>query len=195
MLKSAALLLTASVAIALAACGGRNDAAATIPTSALAPAVSSAAQPVAGVFPAKTIGEELPSEGVGTHVDPTWGKVGGFTQSGKAQVLAFAPNTKITVENLSKSIPHTFNWVATVTKPPAHFPSNPSLSFSPHGGGIFGAHFASGQLNPGKKITVTLAHPGQYLIGCAFHYSEGMQDVLRVVAGATPGPAMTFVLH
>ncbi|HXM06078.1 MAG TPA: hypothetical protein VN936_01375, partial [Candidatus Acidoferrum sp.] len=58
-------------------------------------------------MPKNFIGEELPSEGVGTVDDPTWGKVGGFTQTMKAQVMAFPPGTKLTIKNLSKSIPHT----------------------------------------------------------------------------------------
>ncbi|MBV8490918.1 MAG: hypothetical protein JO199_10360 [Candidatus Eremiobacteraeota bacterium] len=177
--------LAVAGACALAACGARNDTAAAIPnTQGNAPMF----EIVKVAFPKNAVGEELPSEGVGSVKDPTWGTVGGFTQSGKAQVLAFPPGTKITIRNLSKSLPHTFNWVATVAKPPAHFPSNPSLSFSAHGGDVFGKDYASGEIMPGKTVTVELSKPGTYLIGCAFHYSEGMQDVIRVVAHATPGP-------
>ena len=140
------------------------------------------------LLPKNTIGEELPSEGVGSTKDPTWGQVGGFTQTSHAQVLAFPPKTTVTIENLSGSIPHTFNVVQAAGKPPAHFPSNPTLSFTPHGNGVLGLGYASGAINPGKSVKVKLLHAGTYLIGCAFHYSEGMQDVIRVVAGATPGP-------
>jgi plastocyanin len=52
--------------------------------------------------------------------------------------------------------------------------------------------YASGSIAPGKSVTVTLSNTGIYLIGCAFHYSEGMQDVIEVKAHATPGP--TFAL-
>ncbi len=168
----------------LAACGGRGVATPAMPDTALSNAPAPAA-----AFPADTIGEELPSEGVGTMKDPTWGTIGGFTQSGHAQVLAFAPGTTITIRNLSHSVPHTFNFVAVAGKPPAHFPGNPALSFSPHGGHVFGKGFASGTIEPGRSISVKLSKPGTYLIGCAFHYSEGMQDVIRVVPGATPGPS------
>ncbi len=44
---------------------------------------------------------------------------------------------------------------------------------------------------PGKSVTVTLGTSGMYLIGCHFHYHEGMQDVLVVAKGATPGPQAT----
>ena len=142
-------------------------------------------------MPKKFIGEELPSEGVGTVTDPTWGKVGGFTQTVKAQVLAFPPGTKLTIKNLSKSIPHTLNVVMKAGKPPAKFPSNPSLTTQPEGNGILGVGYASGVIEPGKSITVTLSKKGIYLIGCAFHYSEGMMDVIEVKAGATPGPQGT----
>ena len=33
-------------------------------------------------------------------------------------------------------------------------------------------------IEPGKSVTVTLSKAGTYLIGCAFHYGEGMHDVL-----------------
>ncbi len=40
--------------------------------------------------------------------------------------------------------------------------------------------YASGTINPGASVTVTLSKPGIYLIGCAFHYIElNMRDVIR----------------
>ena len=97
--------LTALAAIlALAACGGSNGSTASqsgnMMTMPMGPDMVMQAK-----LPKDTIGEELPSEGVGTENDPTWGTVGGYTQTKKAQVLAFPPGTKITIINLSKSIP------------------------------------------------------------------------------------------
>jgi plastocyanin len=51
--------------------------------------------------------------------------------------------------------------------------------------------YASGAIQPGKSVTVVLSKPGNYLIGCAFHYHEGMQDVIVVKKNATPGPQGT----
>lgn len=189
MNKYASISCTAAI-IALAACGSQNAAssAAGLGSPAL-PAIAFDAAPATGNLPKDTIGEELPSEGVGTEKDPTWGLVGGFTQTKHAQVLAFAPGTKITIRNLSGSFPHTLDVVELAGKPPAHFPSNPTLSFNAAGNGQLGKGYASGTIEPGKSVTVTLSKPGTYLIGCAFHYSEGMQDVIRVVAKATPGPS------
>ncbi len=48
-----------------------------------------------------------------------------------------------------------------------------------------------GPIEPGKSITVTLATEGTFLIECAFHYKEGMQDVLIVKANQKPGPQGT----
>jgi len=179
----------AVIACALAACGGNMSPNANPGTSFVQ---SLGPQTVLHfALPANTIGEELPSEGVKTKQDPTWGLVGGFTQSTTAQVLAFPPGTKVTIENLSKTYSHTLDVVAKRTKPPAKFPKNPSLPVGAMGNGILGIGYASGSISPGKSVTVTLSNKGTYLIGCAFHYHEGMQDVIRVAAKATPGP--TFV--
>lgn len=177
----------ATIACALAACGGS-----TVPmTSASGTTLVRTLghdTTLQFTLPKNTIGEELPSEGVKTKKDPTWGSVGGFTQSTTAQVLAFPPGTKVTIKNLSGAISHTLNVVAKRTKPPANFPANPSLSTQPHGGNVLALGYASGVISPGKSITVTLSNKGNYLIGCAFHYHDGMQDVVRVFARATPGP-------
>jgi len=187
MKKSGGVAL-AAIACALAACGGNAN---VPPTAASATTfVQSFGRDTTLHFtlPANTIGEELPGEGVKTKQDPTWGLVGGFTQSTTAQVLAFPPGTKVTIKNLSGSLSHTLDVVAKRRRPPANFPSNPSLPVPPHGNGILGLGYASGAISPGKSITVTLSNKGNYLIGCAFHYHEGMQDVIRVSARATPGP-------
>jgi plastocyanin len=176
-------LLTA--ACVLAACGGRTGAG---PAGAgLTPSLG-AQTSIRFTLPKNTIGAELPSEGVGTENDPTWGTVGGYTQSTKAQVLAFPPGTTVTFQNLSGSIPHTLDVVMKVKGPPAHFPPNPTLSIPAKGNGVLAKGYASGAISPGKSVSIKLLNKGNYLIGCAFHYHEGMQDVIRVLPHATPGP-------
>jgi plastocyanin len=138
-----------------------------------------------------TIGEELPFEGLGTIKDSHWqATLGGYTQQQFSQALGFPPGTKITIKNLSSSMQHTLNVVAKVAGPPANFPPNPSLPLNPSGGKLKKG-YASGAINPGKSVMVTLGKAGNYLIGCHFHYHEGMQDVLVVANGATPGPQAT----
>jgi protein SCO1 len=140
-------------------------------------------------LPSAAIGVAIPSGKIGVENDPAWGSVGGYTQQKTSQVLAFAPGAKITIENLSSTTPHTLNVIAKTNGPPPNWPTNPRLTFSPRGNGILGSGYASGSLNPGTSVTVTLSKPGIYLIGCAYHYlSNSMRDVIEVVAGATPGP-------
>lgn len=170
----------------LAACGGGRSSAVSSSLTPAMPFEVSFALP--DNLPKHTIGEELPSEGVGSRKDPTWGKIGGFTQTKKAQVLAFPPGTTVTIRNLTNNDEHTLDVVGKAGKPPAHFPANPSLSFSAKGGGKLGIGYASGILGPGKSVKAKLVKAGTYLIGCAFHYDEGMRDVIVVKAGATPGP-------
>lgn len=172
-------------ALALAACGGRGGVSPA--GGGLTPAIGSE-MAITFTLPKNTVGAELPSEGVGSFTDPTWGKIGGYTQSTTAQVLAFPPGVTITFTNLSSTHPHTLNVVKKVLGPPAHFPLNPSLPTQPMGNGILGKGFASGSVSPGKSVSIKLLNKGNYLIGCAFHYHEGMQDVIRVNAHATPGP-------
>jgi protein SCO1 len=140
-------------------------------------------------LPSAAIGVAIPTGKIGVENDPVWGTISGYTQSKTSQVLAFPPGAKITIENLSSNTPHTLNVIATRTGPPPDFPSNPDLTFSPRGNGVLGPDYATGSLNPGQSVTVTLSKPGIYLIGCAYHYIEfNMRDVIQVVAGATPGP-------
>ncbi len=147
---------------------------------------------VDAVLPKNAIGEELPTEGVGSIKSKKWvALLGGFTQTTYSQALGFPPGTKITIHNLSKSITHTLDVVKVITKPPAIFPSSPKLSVPAKGAGKLEAGYASGPIKPGKTVTVTLEKAGIYLIGCAFHYHEGMRDVLVVQPHATPGPQAT----
>jgi len=81
--------------------------------------------------------------------------------------------------------------VKVIEKPPAVFPKNPNLSVPARGNGKLEGGYASGPIKPGKTVTVTLVKAGTYLIGCAFHYNEGMRDVLVVAKGAAPGPQAT----
>jgi protein SCO1/2 len=135
------------------------------------------------------IGIAIPSGKIGVVNDPTWGSVGGYTQRHTSQVLAFPPNSKITITNLSSSTQHTLNVIALNNTPPPNWPASPSLSINPSGNGVLGVGYASGIINGGKSVTVKLTKPGIYLIGCAFHYlSNQMRDVIEVATGATPGP-------
>lgn len=174
-----------AIALALAACGGRSGT--STPGAGLTPVLGPDIA-IKFTLPKKTIGGELPSEGVGTENDPTWGTVGGYTQSTTAQVLAFRPGVTVTFVNLSKTTSHTLNVVKKVKGPPAKFPLNPSLPTQPMGNGVLGVGYASGPIGAGKSVSITLTNRGNYLIGCAFHYHEGMQDVIRVLPHATPGP-------
>jgi plastocyanin len=195
MFRKFAALSTAIAACALAACGGGGMGHSAGNAGALPMTVRSfqiGDDMVADVtLPKKdAVGEELPSEGVGTVKDKAWGMVGGFTQTVHAQVLAFPPGTKITIHNLSKNTPHTFDVVAKVKHGPARFPKK-QPPIDAQGGKILAVGYASGAIAPGKSVTVTLAKPGTYLIQCAFHYAEGMDDVLIVAANAKPGPQGT----
>ncbi len=140
-------------------------------------------------FPSGGIGIGIPTGKIGVENDPTWGTVSGYTQNQTSQVMAFPPGSKITVKNLSTTTPHTLNVVAVASAPPPNFPPSPSLDFSPRGNGVLSGDYASGTINPGSTVTLTLSKAGIYLIGCAFHYVEfHMRDVVQVIAGATPGP-------
>jgi plastocyanin len=193
MFRKFAALSTAIVACAVvAACGGGGMGHSS--GSGMMPMTAGHTVPLGDDMvmmvnlPKNTVGEELPDEGVGTSNHKPWGKVGGFTQTKMAQTLAFPPGTTITVRNLSKSVPHTFNVVKEVTGPPAKFPKNVNLSIPAKGGNVLALGYASGEIQPGHSVKIKLTKPGIFLIGCAFHYSEGMQDVIVIKAGAKPGP-------
>jgi plastocyanin len=190
--KSIAFALAAA-ALVLAACGGRYGSGAEGGGVATLPGMPDIKMTV--VLPngkKGAIDEELPSEGLGTVEDSFWSAtLGGFTQQKFSQALGFSPGTKITLTNISKDISHTLDVVEKISGPPANFPENPNLPFSAKGHGKLGKGYASGILSPGKSVTLKLSKPGIYLIGCAFHYSDGMRTVLVVEKGATPGPQAT----
>jgi len=195
MFKKLSALAITFAALALAACGAGSVGAGNTPlmngTTYSLPAVDSDLVMNASV-PKDTIGEELPGEGVGSIKSSVWkATLGGFTQTERTQSLAFPPGTKITIHNLSSSITHTLDVVKVISGPPAVFPPSPKLSIPARGDGKLEAGYASGPIGPGKSVTVTLVKAGTYEIGCAFHYGEGMRDVLVVKKGAKPGPQAT----
>jgi len=144
------------------------------------------------MMPKDTIGEELGSAGLGTVKSAQWkADLSGFTQMQYSQSLAFPPGTKITIRNLSKTTTHTLDVVKAIAKAPAIFPKDVTLSKTPKGDGKLEAGYASGEIKPGGSVTVTLVKEGIYLIGCAFHYSSGMRDVIVVSKTAKPGPQAT----
>jgi len=196
MLRKLASLSTVLVACTLVACGGGGmtqnaGAAYVMPMMAGQGMGADDRLALMATLPGDTVGEELPEEGVGTADHKPWGKVGGFTQTQRAQTLAFPPGTTITIRNLSKTNEHTFNFVKAVDGPPAHFPVNVNLSIPAHGKGVFGPGYASGPLAPGASVKVKLTKEGTYLIGCAFHYADGMQDVIVIKDQKKPGPEGT----
>ncbi len=199
MSRKLAAVTVALAAALLAACAGHAGSSAAGGTTYTLPAVEdlsitatvprgTTAQPLKKTG---TVGEEEPSEGLGEVNDPHWqATLGGYTQQQFSQALGFPPGTKITIKNLSATKPHTFNVVAKIKGPPAQFPSNPSLSTQAHGSTI-ALGYASGIIKPGASVTVTAKKAGIYLFGCAFHYNFGMQDVIVIAKGATPGPQAT----
>jgi plastocyanin len=196
MFRKLASLSTVLVACTLVACGGgvaTQNAGSSYAMPMMAGHAMAAGDELAimATMPGDSVGEELPDEGIGTADHKPWGKVGGYTQTQRAQTLAFPPGTVITVHNLSKTNEHTFNFVEAVKSAPAHFPTNVNLAVNAHGNGEFGPGFASGPIAPGGSVKVKLSKAGTYLIGCAFHYSEGMQDVIVIKDAAKPGPQGT----
>ncbi len=190
MFKRIAAIAIAVAAGTLVACGGRAGNApgnASFALPAIAPDLA-----VSAVAP-KAAGEDLPSVLGSVYVKSMHAEAGGFTQSRRSQTLAFPPGTKIEVRNLSKTLTHTFDVVMKVGKSPARFPANPKLSVEAHGGGVLGQGYASGPIPPGKSVVITLSNPGVYVVGCAFHYTDGMRDVIRIQNGAVAGPQATPV--
>jgi plastocyanin len=186
-------IVIALVGIAVSACAGRMTGGnASVPGGTyVLPPLDSDLMLVANL-PKDTIGEEKPDEGLGMVKSPKWvAEVGGYTQERYSQTLGFPPGTKITVRNLSKTTEHTLDVVKVISKPPAIFPKNPNLSVQARGHGKFEAGYASGPIKPGRSVTITLAKAGIYLIGCAFHYHEGMHDVFVVSKHAAPGKQAT----
>ncbi|HEY8313377.1 MAG TPA: hypothetical protein VIG51_04310 [Candidatus Baltobacteraceae bacterium] len=184
MQKIPALFAALALATMPAACGGGGAGG-----GGYTPGGSSGGAAPRGVG-ALTIGLALPTGTIGYETDPAWGKVGGFTQDRYSQVLAFAPGTTITIENVSSGDAHTLNVIGSAQGPPATFPAHPpALSTAANGNGTLGANYTSGLIEPGATVRVVLSHPGTYLLACAIHYiNTNMRDVIQVSANATPGP-------
>jgi plastocyanin len=196
MVRKQIAVAVALASLAVSACGGRmiNGNAPSSSTIVMLPPLGRDLLVYATVpaLAKDTVGEELPSEGLGVVHSVKWqAYLGGYTQQRYSQSLGFSPKTKITIVNLSRSITHTLDVVAEIKGPPAHFPKNPKLPIQAHGGKNLQLGYASGPIKPGKSVTVTLVKAGIYLIGCAFHYGSGMHDVLVVKPGAAPGPQAT----
>lgn len=49
---------------------------------------------------------------IGQETDPTYGLIGGYTQSIYSQVLAFAPNSQVMIANGQIGVPHTLDVVS-----------------------------------------------------------------------------------
>jgi plastocyanin len=194
MLKKVIAVSLAVAGLAVSACGGHATNGNVIPmggNTLMLPQVDHDLVMFAKV-PKDTIGEELPEEGLGTIKSPKYKAVlGGFTQQRYSEALGFPPGTKITIRNLSKSVTHTLDVVKEISGPPADFPKNPKLSIPAKGHGKLEVGYASGPIKPGKSVTVTLVKKGIYLIGCAFHYSFGMRDVIVVAKHALPSRQAT----
>lgn len=195
MSRKLAALALALVAVALTACAGRygGSSPASGATYALPgmPDLTITATLPRGTHIHGTINTELPTEGLGRIHDHHWkAMLGGYTQEQFSQALGFPPGTKITIKNISQTLSHTLNVVAEIDGPPAAFPSHPRLRTKPSGGKLRKG-YASGVIAPGSSVTVTLGKSGTYLIACAFHYYEGMRDVLVIDNDATPGPQAT----
>jgi plastocyanin len=181
MKRQFAALLFACIATLTACGGGGYGGGSTTPPSNS----GSANTPPPGGVASDTIGIALPT-GMGT-VSTSFGAIGGYTQTAYSQVLAFPPGTTVTIKNLSSSTAHTLNVLSTTG-----FPTAPALSTSAAGGSALAMGFQSGSIAPGGTVSVTLANPGTYFIGCAYHYlSNGMRDILQVSSSATPGPQAT----
>jgi plastocyanin len=194
MFRKIVAIAVAVAGLAVSACGGRfasGGAGAAGGSTMMLPPIDSDLI-MEATMPKDSIGEELPGEGLGQVYSGHWkALVGGFTQKTYSQTLGFPPGTKITIHNLSKSVTHTLDVVKVDYGPPAGFPKNPKLSVPAHGHALLELGYASGPIKPGKTVTVTLAKAGKYLVGCAFHYGEGMRTVIVVENGATPGPQAT----
>jgi hypothetical protein len=131
----------------------------------------------------------LPTTPIGVENDPTFGTVGGYTQSTYSQVLGFATGAQIMILNQDTGTPHTLG----DTGGSGSFPASGShLSPTASGGSTFSSGFQTGSLNPGQEVGPFTLAAGTYYIGCFYHYaSNQMRDVLVVSASAAPGPQAT----
>ncbi|MGC1380332.1 MAG: hypothetical protein WA814_04840 [Candidatus Baltobacteraceae bacterium] len=180
--------------LALAACGGHAAGGNVMPMAGNSVALPAPAHDMLmyATMPKATIGEELPKEGLGVVKSAKWkATMAGYTQQRYSQSLGFPPGTKITIRNLSGNVTHTLDVVKEISGPPAVYPKGVKLPVEKRGSGKLEAGFASGPIKPGHSVTITLGKAGIYLIGCAFHYGDGMHDVIVIAPHAAPGPQAT----
>ncbi len=167
-------------ALALPACGGGGGSSYSPPSGGGGGGGPTAPQSL----PPQTIGLSLPTGLIGVENDPTFGAVGGYTQTIYSQTLAFQTGTTVTIQNLG-SVPHTLNVLST-TAFPASGPTGSAAS-----GTTLGTGFGSGAINPGATVSAVLGAVGTYFLGCAFHYANGpggMRTALIVTGTANPQP-------
>jgi plastocyanin len=192
MMKGRAIAALFAVGTIVAACSTHQSGASFVPQGSAMTTKLGDDMMIDVTMPKNTVGEELPGEGVGSMHSSYWdATLGGYTQQTYSQALGFPPGTKLTIRNLSKSTAHTLDVVAQISGRPAKFPANPKLSQKAAGKGVFGVGYASGIIKPGGSVTVTLSKAGTYLVGCFFHYKEGMHDVFVVSKTAKPGVQAT----
>lgn len=174
-----AILACAGVAgAALAACGGGGSSSTPAAPAAIATPIS-----IATNSSQQVVTMALPTTAINSETDPTYGLIGGYTQSQYSQVLGFVPGAKIMISNGELGVQHTLNVLSQTA-----FPTNPTLSTAAAGGSTLAAGFASGAVNGGSMVGPITLTAGVYYIGCAFHYvSNTMRDVMVVAANATPG--------
>src|SRR4029077_13612486 len=137
----AALIVVALVAVATA-CGGGGGSGrgyGGVTTTATNPPVSTQ----------QVVRLALPTSAIGMENDPTFGMVGGFTQTIYSQVLGFAPGAQIMIENDQTATPHTFGDTGGHGSFPA---SGAALSTTAAGGSTISSGFQSGTINPGQRI-------------------------------------------
>lgn len=175
----------AAVAVAcaamLAACGGGGSSSPSTPTQP-------APTPTPSLSSQQVVTEALPSSVMGVEIDPTFGMIGGFTQSVYSQTLAFAPGAQIMIHNGQAGVPHTFGVDSTT----GFDTTGAALSTTAGGGSTIGAGFNTGAISPGANAGPFTLATGTYWIGCAFHFvSDNMRTVLQVSAAATAGPQAT----
>lgn len=188
--RSASILAAVGCVAVFAACGGgggtSSPGAPVVTGSTPAPATPTPVPtPTATVSTQQVVTMALPSSVMGSTTT-AFGVIGGYTQSGFSQILAFAPGSQIMLRNGQAGVPHTLDVVST-----ASFPASPTLSTTASGATL-DQNFASGVINPTTMIGPFTLTAGTYYVGCAFHYTtDNMRTVLVVAAGATPGPQAT----
>ena len=182
-LRMPAALLAVTFAGLAAACGGGGGGGYSAPTTTTpTPAPTNSASTL------QVVRLALPTTAIGNENDPTYGVVGGYTQTVYSQVLGFVPGAQIMIQNDQSSTPHTLG----DTSGHGSFPAAASLSTSASGGSTFSSGFQTGSINPGQSVGPFTLSSGVYYIGCAYHYaSNQMRDVLVVAANAAPGPQAT----